>query len=223
MSISNRHTVVKFVSGETKAMTGQRLAKVGYKSTKKNPAKFNSIAVSVPHINPAEIEKNYIKLLPHIGALIENAQDGIIRSLYESSDGKLTEVGDNDISVEACIAYMNSDSDGGRLTKAYLESWFDSNCADMLFVAIAEKCGYGGNGIDPTPEQTVQLNNSVKIYRDLISSLSGGATMFTPGQINGVKKMFDTLMIGDDTEKKLIARIKKMEEKKEEVNLEDLL
>lgn len=87
MSITNRHSVVPFTAGESKPMTGQRLAKVGYKSTKKNPARFKSVCVSVPEIPENNIRSELDRLIPHVRTMLENAQDGIIRSLYESREG----------------------------------------------------------------------------------------------------------------------------------------
>ena len=67
-NVSTVHDVVPFVAGKTAALTGQRLAKVGYKSTAKNPARYASIAVSVPYINPDDITENLQALLPYSGS-----------------------------------------------------------------------------------------------------------------------------------------------------------
>ena len=138
-NVSTVHDVVPFVAGKTAALTGQRLAKVGYKSTAKNPARYASIAVSVPYINPDDITENLQALLPYIGSMLEKTQDDVIRNLYESRDGSLKLVQDHEISVQACIAYLESEAAGDRIKKEHIEAWFDRVCADNVFTLIAEK------------------------------------------------------------------------------------
>ena len=88
-NVSNVHDVIPFVAGKSAALTGQRLARVGYKSTAKNPAKFPSVAVSVPFLSDDSLRENMDSLLPYIKGMMEKTQDDVIRSLYESKDGSL--------------------------------------------------------------------------------------------------------------------------------------
>src|SRR3990172_9693778 len=89
---------------------------IWYKTTKKNPAKFPNVAVSVPPIT--EFDENILeRALPYLVTVFENAQDVIIRSLYESSMGQLREVSDDDISPAACLAFLEAEANGSRLTK----------------------------------------------------------------------------------------------------------
>jgi len=217
----NRHSVVPFVSGETKPMSGQRLAKVGYKTTKQTPAKFPSIAVSVPYLLPAELEDNFRALLPHIGTMLENAQDGIIRSRYEAAGGNLDTVSDADIDVRSCIAYLASEAEGDRLTKVTLESWFDSAAAETVFVLMAEKLGF--TATDPSPAQSVRIAQSVSAYRAVISSLAGGKTMLEPKVIGNLRTMLDVIST-DEITIRLDARLSAMEKKHAELlNMSELL
>jgi len=220
-NVFNRHSVVPFVSGETKPASGQRLAKVGYKSTKQNPAKFPSIAVSVPYLVRDDIENNLRALLPHIGTMLETAQDGIIRSRYEASSGSLDTVSDLDIDVRACIAYLASEAEGDRLTKVTLESWFDSAAAETVFVLMAEKLGF--TATDPSPAQSVRISQSVSAYRAVISSLAGGKTMLEPKVIGNLRTVLDVLST-DEITIRLEARLSAMEKKHAEiVNMSELL
>lgn len=212
-TISNRHSVLPFVSGKSEPLSGQRLAKIGYKPRGTNAAKFASVCVSVPFFPEPLTESQLQCLMPSIREMIQNAQDGIIRSLYESSGGTLKSVGDEDISIESVIGYLEAESTGGRLTKEYLNSWFDSNVKDNLTVVICEKLGMEDIE-DPRVEK------SVAIYKELISSLSGGATILQPTQIKGVRRALDVSSVDDDTSKKLIARLDKMEKAPK---IEDLL
>lgn len=217
MSISNRHTVVPFVAGETKPLSGQRLAKVGYKTTAKTPAKFPSIAVSVPQIQVADVRENYDALLPHIATLLENAQDGIVRSLYESRDGALSEVSDDDISVRACIAFLDAEAAGDRLTKDAIQRWFDRELKDSLYVLVAEKLGFTSG--DPSEAQDRTIQKHVQVYRDVFSMLAGGKTILQEKQIKGCKTALSLIDL-DDLGKKLESRLNVMEKKE---RIEDLL
>lgn len=209
-NVSTQHDVVPFVSGETVALSNQRLAKVGYKNTDKTPAKFPSIAVSVPYLQPEQITGNITALLPYIGDMLEAVQDKIIRSRYEISEGKLKTVSDSDISVQSCIAFMASEAEGDRLTKATLETWFDSVMAESVFVLMAEKLGFTSD--DPSPAQSVRIGQSVDAYRELISSLAGGKTVLIPKQIAALKVALDAIET-DEISLKLDARLAAMEKK----------
>lgn len=213
-NVSIAHTVVPFIAGETKALTGQRLAKVGYKTTTKTPAKFPSIAVSVPQFRVQPILDNVQRLLPYIGTMLENAQDGVLRSLYESSDGTLAHVTNEDISIDACIAFLASEAEGDRLTKVTVENWFTQNARDTVFVMIAEKLGFTAD--DPSDAQTARIEQSVKAYRDIFASLSGGKTMLAMPQIQSLRKVLE-LVDSDDVGARLAARLNAMEKKHAEI------
>jgi hypothetical protein len=209
MSITNRHAVSKFVSGESKPLNGQRLSKVGYKSTKNNPAKFPSVCASVPLIPETEIVGAIDSLIPHIRTMLESAQDGIFRNLYETSDGARTELGDNEITVSQCVAFLEAESTGGRLTKEFLDAWFVANVQDNLTVVIAEKLGFE----DLTPNQMDTVQKHLNSYKGLIGSLSGGATILSAVQIQGVRRAIEVSSVDDSVSQKLIARLDKMTEK----------
>lgn len=216
-NVSNRHSVVPFKSGETKALSGQRLAKIGYKDRGGKKAKYSSVAVSVPMIPVTEIESNIKRLLPHIGTLLETAQDGVIRSLYESAQGELQSVSDADISIDACIAYLEAESNGSRLTKEMIASWFDSEVKDNLFVVLAEKLGFS----EVNTEQTQVINKHVSTYRELLASLAGGRTILEPKQLNACEKAIMLASSEDsDIAKKLTARLETLKNPKP---LEELL
>lgn len=217
MSISNRHPVNPFIAGSSEAMSDQRLAKVGYKSTKKTPAKFKSVCASVPAI--AELAPEQIqKLLPFICDMLESAQDGIFRSLYESADGMLEVLTDDDISVDACISYLSAEKSGDRLNKEMLERWFDEQMLDNLTVVIAEKLGFDLS----TPDQLVTIGKHTNAYRGMISALSGGKTMYAANQIQGLKKALEVSSVDDEIGKKLMARLVQMESKPKMEELLDL-
>jgi hypothetical protein len=211
-NVSNVHDVIPFVAGKTAALTGQRLAKVGYKSTAKNPAKFPSVAVSVPFLSDDSLRENMDSLLPYIKGMVEKTQDDVIRSLYESKDGTLKTVQDHEISVQACIAYLESEAAGDRIKKEHIEAWFDRVCAENVFTLIAEKLGYSGDSL--TPEQTATVDKHVKVYREILSMLAGGRTILTPVQIKSCKTVIDVSEDDSGIGVKLMQRLTAMESPK---------
>lgn len=211
-NVSNVHNIVPFVAGKTVPFTDQRLAKVGYKTTVKNPAKFASVAVSVPPISTDAVQENVTELMPYIVSMLEGVQDNVIRSLYENKDGKLTQVLDSDISIQACIAFLESEAAGDRLKKEHIESWFDRVCKDNTFTLIAEKLGYTNDEL--TQEQIATVEKHVKVYRDILSMLSGGRTVLTPVQIKSCRTVIEVSEDESGIGTKLLARLKTMESPK---------
>lgn len=215
-NVSNRHTVTPFVSGESKPLSGQRLAKVGYKDRGGKKAKLPSICVSIPMIEEPS-EDQMIRLLPHIRTMLETAQDAVIRSLYESSEGALKNVSDDEISIDACIAFLEAERNGSRLTKELIESWFDSEVKDNLSVVIAEKLGF--EELNDTQAQVIDKH--LKVYRDILSMLAGGRTVLEAKQLNACEKAIALAASEEsDVAKKLQARIEAMKNPKP---LEELL
>lgn len=213
------HLVTPFDSAKSQALSGQRLAKIRYKTTAKQAAKFPSVCASVPPLADSEIMDNLPALKVHIRAMLEAAQDGVIRSLYEVSDGKLSSVQDSDISVLACIGFLNAESEGGRLTKETIEAWFDSNLAEYVQALICEKLGYGSDGDNLTPEQEHTIGRHVKGYKDMYSALAGGKTIYQANQIASLRRVLG-LVDSSEVGEKLEARLQGMLSKPK---MEDLL
>lgn len=226
-TISTRHTVNLFVAGKSQALTGQRLAKVGFKLTEKMKEKgltkkdiLPNICVSVPHI---DTENDPFVAMRAEGAFdsiiksaLENAQDGIIRSLYESSGGNLSSVGDEEIGIAQCLAYIEAENSGGRLTKDFLCAWFDASLKDNLSVVIAEKLKFE----ELTEEQVAVIGKHLNGYRDLFSSLAGGKTVLSEKQIKNLQNALELVTVEDDTHQKLCKRLEEMGRKEK---IEDLL
>jgi hypothetical protein len=210
MSISNRHTVVPFVAGKTSPMQDQRLAKVGYKTTEKQKAKFPSIAVSVPVL--ALTAEDYNSAAPYIASLFYAAQDGIIRSMYESSGGQLKEVSDDDISATACIAYMEAEAAGDRLKKESIELWFDVTMAEIITVAVAEKLKFDVTS-ELSADQRKTIAPHVAAIREVFSTLAGGKTLLSAGKIRGCRMYLEFCDDGDETALRLTARLDAMEKR----------
>lgn len=215
-NVSTSHNVNPFIAGKSEPLTGQRLARIGYKKTKDNPNPLQSVCVSIPHIAPNWITENVNRLLPYIGTMLENAQDGIIRSLYETSQGALGTVHDSDIGIEAIIGFLEAESTGGRLTGEFLSAWFDANLSENLTVIIADKLRFNLE----TEEQIKTVERHLNGYKGLIVSLAGNKTMLQPNQIAGIRKALDVAANDDATVSRLRAKLDTMEKKEK---LEDLL
>jgi hypothetical protein len=213
-NISSTHTVTAFDSAKSQAFVGQRLVKATYKSTKKDgkviPAKFSNVCASIPVVTYAEIEPHLEALKTHIVELLQKSQDGVFKSIYEAKQGVMSEVQDADISVLACIGYLEAESSGGRLTKEFLESWFVTDVLETAYLVFADKLGYSG---DLTPEQDGTILKHLNGYKDMISALSGGRTIYTPQQVKNLQKLL-ALIPESDTGLKLEKKLQAMIEVK---------
>lgn len=205
-NVSNQHTVIPFVAGETKSLSGQRLAKVGYKKTKDQPNPPKSIAVSLPLISDQDIVANVSKILPLIRQACEDVQDKIVRSLYESREFNLERVSDDEIGFAQIANFVSSEQSGGRLTKEYLESWFESNMRDNLTVVVADKLGFE----ELNETQLEVVNKHIAGYKGLIASISGNKTMLSVAQITGIKRAFEVCAIDDEVSAKLDKKMDEM-------------
>ena len=210
-NVSTIHDVVPFESGKTKALTGQRLAKVGYKTTKKQAAKFPSIAVSVPQIATETLEDS--RFFPHFATYLETVQDKVIRSLYEGSDGQLKQVTDSDIGADAMLAFLTAEAEGSRLTIEKIKTWFDSELSENLSVMIAEKLKLD----DPTADAVKKMLNA---YRDTFALLAGKSVYLEQKKISSLRVALELVPEGDD---EICEKITKKLDDMEEKPIEELL
>lgn len=207
MSISNRHTVLPFIAGTSKALTDQRLAKVGFKKTKENPNPLKSVCVSIPQITEFT-EEQLDRLLPHLVNVINGAQDGIIRKMYES-DPSIMSVGDDDISIDACIMFLETEESGGRLTIESLNEWFVLSLQDKLteFLRMHGSKSLDGAALDKAVTQ------SLAGYKGMISAMAGGKTHYTHEQRTKLETILSMTDEGDDVAERLMKRIEMMGQK----------
>ena len=197
-NVSTRHAIVPFVASKSQALSGQRLCKVGFKLTEKMKAEgkkaLPSVCASIPPVDTAAVQMFADELLPFVVRMIESAQDGILRSLYESSGGTLTDVTDEELSIPACIAYMSAEAAGTRLSTESISAWFDSALADNLTVVIADKLGFDLS----TDEQTNTVQKHVRLHRDVLCVLAGKNVILSPKQETGIRNMLR--LAGDESD-----------------------
>jgi hypothetical protein len=164
------HTIVPFDAKKSKPFDSQRLCKVVYKTTKSGEKK-QSVCVSIPAIT--EISEEFIDAaVPYIRAMMESAQDAIVRSLHE--EGK-TEVMDSDIEESEILKYLEAEAKGERLSKESVSAWFVDTMQDALTVALADRLGLSDT---PTEQQTKELDAAITVYREKFASLSGAKTSY---------------------------------------------
>lgn len=224
-NISNIHSLVPFVSGTSKPLSGQRLAKIGFKKSKENPNPLQSVCASVPFLQKESLEENMAALLPHVGRMLEGVQDQIIRSLYEGSKGLRKEVRDEEISVQQCILFLNAESTGSRMSAESIGQWFAASLQDSLVILIAEKLGFaqGENDIELTEEQMNTCQKHAKVYGDLLQQLAGKnlrKSNWTVKQWNGMETALQLCGEDDMMAQKLAEKMQAISEVPE---VEDLL
>jgi hypothetical protein len=211
MSISNRHTVVPFVAGTSKAMTDQRLAKIGFKKTKENPNPLKSVCISVPAIT--EISETQLDaLMPHIVQMLEKAQDGLIRSAYEK-DPSIMSVGDENIDIDACIEYLEAEETGGRMTIESLTEWFVLALANPLteFLTMHGRKSLDGAALEKAVTQS--LNG----YKGMITAMAGGKTHYGASQRAKLETVLALTSDDDEISEKLMNKLVSMAKKDEKM------
>lgn len=204
-TVSNAHDLVSYVAGTTKAFTGQRLSKHTFKTDKETGVKPESKAVSLPvaMLSPVDLEA----LKTHIQAWFHTCQDGIVKAKVVAGAQVVT---DEEISVQAVIAYLVEESTSERLTKEMLGEWFDDNCADTLTVAFANKLGVSDT---PTVAETERIAKIVADYKGKITALAGGKTFYPAKVRDNLLKAFEIVGAEADTlGAKLVAKVSKMVE-----------
>lgn len=213
-NIDNRHNVVPFDSKTSKPFSGQRLAKVGYKSSKLKPAQFPSVCASIPPIQDWTENQN-LRLRPYFVQMIEDTQDKILRSLYESSDGSLSSVSDEDLSVDQVIAYLQSESSGDRLTKEKIAAWFEDSVRDNLTVVIMEK-------LQTENLEDVRIAQHLAGYKGLFANLSKDSGNVNPTQIRALRKALEVAAVDDEIGKRLDSKLEGMQNRPAMEELLDL-
>lgn len=195
--VSNVHTLVPFVSGESKPLGGQRLAKVGFKKTKDNPNPLPSVCASVPFLSREEVMGNIEALLPFVGNMLEGTQDAIIRALYEASKGTRKEVRQEEISVQACIAFLSAEAAGSRISAESIKAWFDGGMAkEVSAIIIMDALKYGEEWDSLTEEQQATVSKHVGVYCEVFQMLAGKnltRSSFSDKQWHRLNQILDTV------------------------------
>lgn len=182
-----------------------RLSVIAFKtpSDKKNDATYKrpvTRSVSVPQIT-LTIQPDVIR--DALQAAYYDLQDQVIREIVVSSldagmqaaDGTLKKIviDSNQISLEACAAFYARKSIGTKLSKDMLASWFDSDLATQLELALISALKLPEQ---PAPEEQAKLDAAVKQHRNLIVSLAA-PTASLPDHIT--KQLQRAVNLADDS------------------------
>jgi hypothetical protein len=217
------HSVVKYDPKTSKPFTGQRLAKVTYKTIndKDNPMygiKRDSQCVSIPMIAVGDIRNNLTALEPHVIEYLQSVQDKIIR---EKIDAGSKSISTEEISVASMIEWLESNNESGRLTKESVGKWFDESIGEMLAVVLADKLGVSST---PSDKESAQIMAVVGTFKDKVSSLAGGKTSYEPKMCDSLIKCLELAPAGDALASRFMVRLNKMkEDASKNVDLIDLL
>jgi len=223
--ISNRHTVVNYVSqgaGATKALTGQRLVTACYRS-KENGANRTNRAASIPMLSMVEIDSKMSVLKPLLVEYLESVQDKIFKSLLDANgiDGVVNEIADESINLDSCIAYLQDSASGERLTKESIGQWFtDSGLEDQLMLSLSTKLGISENPTDAESKKVELITNE---YKAKLSAMAGGKTSYNEKMATSLQKAL-ALIPEDSLAIKFNLRLANMiAASKEKADLFDLL
>lgn len=217
------HSVVSYDPRTSKAFSGQRLSKVTYKTVtnKEDPLygiKRESKCVSLPMIPVADVMSNIQALAPVVVEYLHSVQDKIVR---ERIDAGALNIAMADVSIAACIEYLESNSESGRLTKEVVASWFNETIAEPLAVTLADRLGVSAT---PTDAESAKILAVVDAFKGKVAALAGGKTAYEPKVCTSLISALNLAPSGDVLATRFTARLNKMiEESKANEDLLNLL
>lgn len=171
-NVTNAHDIKPYNSASSKALDGQRLSLILFKTPKdkkddKSYTKPENRCVSIPILS--------ITCVPAIlASALQDAffelQDAVIKSKIITADDAGTKklvILDSEIDFESCAAYAAENAISGKLTKDVVENWFDANMVEKLTVAIANAMGLGDT---QSADEIARLDASVEQHKKLFAS-----------------------------------------------------
>jgi len=160
-NISNRHSIVPFISGTSKPLSGQELLKITYKSStdKKTkivtPAKFPSVCASVPALTWDSVLPELELFKGHILGFLRDSRQAVARGLYEAKKGKLEALTDEDLSLSAIAGFLSAQGQG-KLSIEKIGKFFDSAMIESVTVAVIDKCKFDIETLNDEQNKTVK-------------------------------------------------------------------
>lgn len=174
MSISNRHQFM-VLSKTSKPLGGQRLARVIAKASKDGSYSPNLLAsqcVSIPFVTEEEVSAQLIALMPHLVALVQDTQDSIIAEKRKETG--CSEIADEDISVTACIAFLDEAEKGSRVTSEFLAAWFKETYSLQAAEFIALACKFEADIADWSEEQLKLIETKTAVLGSMFGGFASG-------------------------------------------------
>jgi len=171
--VSDRHQFVEFISGESKPMMDQRLAKVGYKA--KSGKK--SQCVSIPKLSDADVNAIHTAFPIDVRKRVEDMQDSLIRALLESGKSEITS---SEIAADQIRAFIDATSASDRLSGELIGKWFDGFSETALAV-LSEKYATDDSKI---------LEKKMNVWKDAFIAIAG-RSMITKERIVQLQSMLE--------------------------------
>ena len=165
-------------SKNSKAADGTRMLKVLFKNTEKVKAPMPSKFISAAPIAGSELQEvlQNPRFAPHALSILHNAQMELVRARL-LAEGEGCMIDDSDYSVAKCLDYLDEEAKGNRLSKESITAWFQSDVADMLTVAIADKLGLPDT---PSDVESSKVAAMVADYSSKFAGLAGSKTVYSP-------------------------------------------
>ncbi len=209
MSVGNNHVVTVFDSIKSVALDDtQRLSVITRKNTDKTVAanggvKLVSECVSVPTFELSDAQ--ILSIRDAVESMVEDAQDSLIRSLV---DNGARSIADEQISFDAIVTHMVTESVGKRLRKESILNWW-TNEVYPLFRAYSEpKFGIGGE-IPATDAQVLRLEQTCNAWRDLFAGVAGKG-LIEEQKVKALKSVLAKLEIKDSIAKRVDSKLTAM-------------
>lgn len=166
-NVSNVHQF-KPLDKNSAALSGQRLIRLIAKKDKNDKYQSEnlqgSMCVSVPLVTQEQVVDVIEKLIPHVVGLVQDAQDKIVRE-WRIEHGR-NEIPESAFDVNACIAWLDDNATGDRVTKEYLQEWFMADYAETAKRFITQ--AMGGTVSDDI------VSAKTHVLRDMFAGWSSG-------------------------------------------------
>ena len=136
--VSNVHSFVKLTK-DAKPMMGQRLVRLIAKGENKHANLAESLAVSIPRVDQEQVIAVIDRLIPHVVGMVQDAQDKIVRE-WRIEHGR-DEIPESVFSVDECVAWLDANAAGDRVSAEYLTEWFGEEYMSAAQHYISEALG----------------------------------------------------------------------------------
>lgn len=163
------------------------LARIIRKQSAKDANGLESQGLFLPTVDVMEWMGNE-SIKEYLAGCIHDVQTKIARQV---TDGGRNVVTDSDISVDAVAAYLEAtDESIGRISKDKIIGWFNTELADALTLAFADKMGVSDT---PTDAEAKKLEQVVTQYRDCFAVLAGKNSSVSPVVGGNLRKALDMI------------------------------
>lgn len=191
---------------------GEAIAKVMYR-TEKGEAEKQNYFLRAPAITDAAITEQLTVLMPHIEGMVAKVQEELVKGAHK--EGRTSMMGE-ELGLAAVITKLEA-TGTGRLNKEKILSWFDSNMADLLTVAFAEKLGVTE---EASEEEIARLETITQHYRNNFGALASPKSHFVEDTCEAMSKALeatgaDSTVIGA----RFVIRLEAMSKQVDEVLL----